>query len=244
MRNREHPISLSLVAKGSRGYLAYLTAKELNTNVFYICSNDVAAKQMYNHYPFSNRVFLPSQQTEVGIIETKSNAVLSERMRMLADLKKGNNVVFLSINSFLYKMCPHGNFYNSAFSIRIGDFSEPSDIVKKLVSLGYERTQLIDSVGQVSGRGEIVEVYPPNYNNPIRITFFDDEIESIKFFDEETQRSFGDVIGDCVILPAHEFVFTDTEKINIKNVLLSCVDSKRSSIGERFSFELDEYSYF
>ena len=238
------PISLNLVAEGAKGYIAEIALTELESSVFFVCSSDFAAKQMYSHFPFENRIYLPSQQTEIGIIETKGNAVLSERAKALINMQKKRCVVFLSIDTFLYKMCPHDRFYSSAFSIKTGDTFAPQQLLAKFVSMGYERSALIDTNGQISGRGEIVEVYPPDYDNPVRITFFDDEIESMRFFDEETQRSFGENLQDCIIYPAHEFVFSDGDRAVVCNYLKKRNEGSCRAVGERFAYELEEYSYF
>ncbi|MEI3416930.1 MAG: hypothetical protein V8Q43_05160 [Christensenellaceae bacterium] len=83
--------------------------------------------------------------------------------------------------------------------------------MNRLAKAGYEYAPLIESVGQISGRGEMVEVFAPGFAQPLRITFFDEEIESIRLFDADSQRSFGGNLQEANIPPAHEFALDAQE---------------------------------
>ena len=77
------------------------------------------------------------------------------------------------------------------------------ELLGRLVEVGYERVPLIEGQGQCSGRGDIIDVYPFGWQQPLRITLFDDTVESIRLFDLHTQRST-DHLPRAGILPAGE----------------------------------------
>lgn len=84
-----------------------------------------------------------------------------------------------------------------------GDTFELDSLQKTLTSLGYERVESVEQVGHWTRRGGIIDIYPVNLDSPVRLDFFGDELESIRAFDADTQRSAGE-LADCVILPARE----------------------------------------
>ena len=89
---------------------------------------------------------------------------------------------------------------------------------------GYERVAIVESKGQFSVRGGIIDIYSPTQDLPARIEFFDDEIDSIRFFDPETQRSV-ESTEELTLYPSRELLFTEEE---IKN------------IGENLKIDLEE----
>lgn len=74
------------------------------------------------------------------------------------------------------------------------------DLLEKLVASGYERTDQVEQRGHFSVRGDILDIFPVNSDNPYRIEFFDDEIDTIRIFSRDTQRSI-EVVDDCTIMP-------------------------------------------
>lgn len=95
--------------------------------------------------------------------------------------------------------------------IALGDVMEPSDLREKLVSLGYTSAAVTESPGEFTSRGGILDVFPPALEHPLRIEFFGDEVDSIRFFDQDTQRSLENT-QSAEIGPAAEFLPTDEEK--------------------------------
>ena len=80
-----------------------------------------------------------------------------------------------------------------------------------MLDSGYYKTNKIDQSLQFASRGDIVDVFSLNYENPIRIEFFDDSVESIRFFDISTQTSVGNA-EEVDVLPASLFLLTKEEK--------------------------------
>ena len=83
-------------------------------------------------------------------------------------------------------------------------------LLKQLVICGYESTPLVEDGGTFSKRGDILDIFSPAHGQPLRIEFFGDQIENIRLFDPDTQRSSTDLeLNDAVIVPAREILCLD-----------------------------------
>jgi transcription-repair coupling factor (superfamily II helicase) len=98
----------------------------------------------------------------------------------------------------------HSEFYSGlALHLRVGEEYLPDMLVEHLLSVGYTRVDVVEMPGQLTLRGGIVDVYSPEMDRPVRIDFFGDEIESIRKFDPETQRSSSN-LDSALLLPLTE----------------------------------------
>jgi len=89
-----------------------------------------------------------------------------------------------------------------SFDIEFGDTIELVNFKEKLLHWGYTFVEIVEEKGEVSFRGDIIDLYPINANNPVRISLFDDEIESIRIFICETQKSEKDELESLTVIPA------------------------------------------
>lgn len=113
------------------------------------------------------------------------------------------------------------------FSIGFGESLELREFQETLLHFGYEFVELVEMSGEVSIRGDIIDLFLPNYENPIRLSLFCNEIESIRFFDVQTQLCFQEEIEKLEILPAffnlsaksYEELLSKIQEANIENSL-------------------------
>ena len=91
---------------------------------------------------------------------------------------------------------------------------DPEDLIRRLVISAYERVEFVEKKGQFAVRGGIVDIFPVDADNPVRIEFFGDEIDSVRWFDVNTQRSVGHA-GIVRIIPAREMIFDSERKSEI-----------------------------
>ncbi|WP_051237794.1 transcription-repair coupling factor [Lacticigenium naphthae] len=102
---------------------------------------------------------------------------------------------------------PKTLFEDAQLKIRIGGEVEPHDLLTHLVEMGYAREQIVASPGEFSIRGGIIDIYPLTEENPVRIELFDTEVDSLRFFDAEKQRSIRN-IEEITIVPASEQIYS------------------------------------
>ena len=112
----------------------------------------------------------------------------------------------------------HSDFYAAlALRLRVGEEYLPDMLVDHLLSVGYTRVDVVEMPGQLTLRGGILDVYSPEQDRPVRIDFFGDEIESIRKFDPETQRS-SSTLDTALLLPLTEIPINEKvlEAINAR----------------------------
>ncbi|SDB88153.1 transcription-repair coupling factor [Acinetobacter boissieri] len=129
--------------------------------------------------------------------------IVSERLAILSDMPS-SGVLLLTASTFSQRVAPTSWLLGEHFDIQIGHHFDLEIQKKRLIQAGYH---LVDSVydhGEFAVRGSIMDIYASGQTQPIRIDLFDDEIETLKFFDPETQRTTEN-LTEFRVLPAKEF---------------------------------------
>ncbi len=133
----------------------------------------------------------------------------------------------------------HTDFYAAlALRLKVGEEYLPDMLVEHLLSVGYTKVDVVEMPGQITLRGGIIDVYSPEMDRPVRIDFFGDEIESIRKFDPETQRSQSS-LDTALLLPLTEIPITEKvlEAINARLTKSSGAPSQSASSIEVGSTE-------
>jgi len=181
-------------------------------------------------FVFPEMEFTPYE--EIGMGED----LVQARIKTISGLIKGNAGIFIiSCRSILQRITPVHSIKESLIEISTGDIIEFNEFIGKLTSIGYERLPKTECKGQMSVRGGIIDVFPYDFEYPIRIEFFDDEIDSIRIYDPENQRSI-DNITEVIIMPAREFIYSRERVINaidkIKKDVKICENRKNQKFNE------------
>ena len=115
------------------------------------------------------------------------------------------NVVITNMMGYLRFLPTKSDYLNSIIDLHIGDTIEPKRLVEMLTNNGYKVDTIVNKTGEVGLRGYVVDIFPIDYDDPIRVEFFDNEIESIRTFDAESQKSISK-IESISIYPFSEFI--------------------------------------
>ncbi len=125
----------------------------------------------------------------------------AQRMKVLRMLCEGRGpVVVAPIQGLLTKVISKDLLFSSLIRIEVGQERDREALVRELISLGYTRVEMVEERGEMSLRGGIMDIYSLDQDLPIRIEFFGDQVDSIRTFDLESQRSLGQV-EEAVITP-------------------------------------------
>ena len=207
IENKKSPIIIS--GLNDVGMIQIQTAIHEFTKkpIFIITYNEIQAKKIYKDIKCftENVVFFPKKDvvTYDYIAESKEN--LYERIEVINKIKSKNSlIVVTTIEAVAQKLPKKETLYKNELKFKIGEEHNLDDIKKKLVDLGYIRCDLIEGRGQFSVRGDIVDIAVSNKIG-IRIEFWGDEIDSIREFNIESQRSIGNK-EDVVINPSNEYI--------------------------------------
>ncbi len=148
--------------------------------------------------------------------------IISERLKTLAllpQVKRGALVV--SVTTLMHRLAPREHVLANSFAIKVGeDFNLELNRLK-LESVGYQCVSQVYQHAEFAVRGAIVDLFPMGSKVPYRIELFDEEIESIRTFDPETQRSL-EKIEQIQLFPAREFPFTDESIKHFRQSFRTC----------------------
>ncbi len=135
-----------------------------------------------------------------------------ERLRLRFSLDKGEiQILVTTLAGWMERSIDKDRLLSSAFLLAKGQKADPMFLLGQLVNLGYDETDLVEGPGQYSHRGGLIDVFSLAYEHPIRIEFFDDEIEALRMFDIQTQKSI-QKMDACQFLPARELLLLEDER--------------------------------
>lgn len=142
-----------------------------------------------------------------------------ERINTIRNIIENKKSIIITNTTGLIKyMIPKEKWTNAILNLEVGNTMNLKRIPEDLVSFGYQRETTVEKQGEFSLRGSILDIYPLNEDKPFRIDLFDDEIDTIRYFDINTQRSTTRT-KSCVVYPMYEFFYDNSELDKIKNVV-------------------------
>ncbi len=186
----------------------YNQYKQNQKSVIFVTSNLNDASKIYNaltchtknvwFFPMDD--FLTSQALAVSP-ELKTTRL--ETINSIIANKSG--IIVTNLMGYLRYLPPKENFKQSYITLKQGDKYTTKSLIQKLYHIGYKRETTIKMTGELAVRGFVIDIYPINQENPIRIEFWDNIIDQIKIFDVTTQRTIKNITETC-IYPNTEFL--------------------------------------
>ena len=164
--------------------------------------------------PQDNALFLPDWETLPYERFSPHQDLVSERLSVLWQLKNGAaDVLFAPVSTAMQRLAPPSFLMGRTFWLKTGQTLDLDRLRENLVEAGYAAVSNVVAAGEFAVRGGIVDLFPMGADSPYRIDLFDNEIDSIKTFDPDTQRTLAPV-SEIRLLPAHEFpTDADAQKI-------------------------------
>ena len=172
---------------------------------------------------------------------TASHDVERERLDVLYSIAKGecDAVVACAADASLMTV-PKATLLSSSISIKVGDEIAPMTLCERLQALGFARVDSVDGAGQFSSRGDILDFWHAQAENPIRVEFFGDEIDRLCYFDPVSQRSLDSCEG-TLILPSREVILNAESRGRVKKLIKKL--SENTEISEQMRSRLNsEYA--
>lgn len=164
--------------------------------------------------PHDTAVFLPDWETLPYERFSPHQDLVSERLSALWQIKSGAaDVLFVPVATAMQKLPPVPFLAGRTFWLKTGQTLDIGRLKTDLVDAGYNHVSHVVAAGEFAVRGGIVDLFPMGSETPYRIDLFDDEIDGIKTFDTDTQRTISPV-SEIRLLPAHEFpIDSEAQKI-------------------------------
>ncbi len=216
LQNGRTPISITGAAAAHKTHMIASLVSQLDKRALVIVPDESTAirftadlstllGEKVLHFPARDYVLLDVDGAS-GEFEHQRLGVLS------AVLRKEARVVVSSIESACERTIPMQKLQDSILTIDQNESYDEEEIIKKLVSMGYQRREQVEGICQFARRGGILDIFPPNRTEPVRIEFWDDSIDTMSTFQVDTQRRQED-IEYVTIPPAREVLFDSPEKL-------------------------------
>ncbi len=216
-------------------------AKEMQMPVTVVASGEAEAHALWSDLVALgvHALHFPSRDYRFAGVISESREYEHKRIHTLSALADGDfDVLVLAVDAALQYTVPVRSLKENSFSLRVGDTYSLTRLTERLVNAGYVRSEMVEGAGQFSLRGGILDVFTTNCALPHRVEFWGDEIDSISFFETETQRRT-EAVDSLTITPACEVLCGEEQLEEIILKLLK--DEKVSDIRrERLNKDLDE----
>lgn len=209
---------ISGLAGSARQVMVAALKQELDRPLLIVTHNLYAAQKIADDLqeicdPDSVLLY-PANELTLIDIAVSSPETVAQRIEVLARLASGFRGIVVVPYAGLRKLLPIKQFYEQAqMTVEVNQTLPLADMTSRLVALGYERVERVEKKGEFSVRGGIVDVYPHTSADACRIEWFDDEIDSIRTFDPDDQRSI-DRIDSVTITPAREIIADESRYRN------------------------------
>ena len=182
-----------------------------------ITDDEAKAREMQEDSRFFDKssIYYPAKDFIFYSADVHGNQLAGERLRCIQKIiaaqdNKTNITVITTIDGCVDMLMPLQRYRDNIIHFKNSDIIDTEKLISKLVGIGYTRVPMIDGQGQFAVRGGIIDIFSYTDETPVRIELWDDEIDSIRFFDVESQRSV-EKIQTYDVFPATEWILSEDE---------------------------------
>lgn len=240
VKDNTSPIMLSGLTDSGKVHFAYSTYFYAEKPICIITYNELQAKKIIRNLEyFENSInYFPKKEILAYDYLAESKDITYSRIACLNEIhKKQAKIIVTTIEAVSQKIIPEDVLYKNILELKIGDVINLEEIKQKLVLLGYERQDVVENKSEFSVRGGIIDV-AISEKHGIRIELWGDEIDSIRTFDINTQRSL-EKRENIKIYPAHEFLLDKPLEEVAKDI--QDQRDKEEILERNFTNKIDKY---
>lgn len=204
-------------------------------SIVIIKSNPYQAQRLYQAIlSIEDHVLLYTVEESLRVEHIASSPEnVADQIEMLCKLQTDKKQIIVThIGAIIRRMPSLETFQSFMMHLKIDQDSSINEVKRKLIQAGYHPVARIDQPLTFAMRGGIIDVYSMNYDNPIRIEFFDTQIESIRFFDISTQRTI-ERLNEITIVPATLLLFNEEER----NIVIEEITKRMAKISDPHTLE-------
>lgn len=245
------PITLSGLSDSQKVHFAYSTRFYTERPILIVTYNDIQLKKLVEDFKFFDQdeiLVFPKREIVYYDIDTMNKDVTMDRLSIYTKLYESNaKVILTTIEALMQKTISKNKLFEKVLQLETGKEISLENLKEMLSELGYERTAMVEGRGQYTVRGGIIDFFPLTTKNPVRVEFWGDEIDSIRFFDSDTQRTI-ESIKDISVFPAEEFLIDKNELETIGQKILAenpnAVSDVEAIVNGNYLTKVDKYFKF
>lgn len=243
IKNKKFPINISGLSDSGKSYIIDGIFNEIENSLVVVTHNEIEAKNLYEDLSLyaTNVYFLPIREVVFYNVDAVSGDLRWARLKVIKEIlnNKNKKIIVTSVDALTALYTPRKKYFNYSITIKNGDEVDLKDISKKLIECGYERVEVVEGKGEFSFRGGILDVFPPIAVYPYRIELFGDEIDSIRTFNIESQRSI-EKVESMEIFPAKEVIVDEEAKNSANDKIINELDSIVEKSNKKNNEQVDK----
>jgi len=219
---------VSGISDSQKRHLAWWAVRESGMKGIYVAWNEMQARQAMADLSWltgDRAVFFAGREIMLYDVEARSFEQTYDRITALVRILEGDyDFVVTSADALLHRLMPPKELARHMFELETGGQANIEELEEKLLEMGYERVDKVEGKAQYAARGGILDVFPINSEIPYRIEFFDIEVDSIREFSPETQRSVR-TVDRIKVYPAREIIYTRSQIPGISRRIQQALDA-------------------
>ena len=204
---KNQSVAITGIGQINRSHMIAGLARDLNRPMVLLCQDDIAARRLQQElkgFLGAEYPILPGRDLTMYDAAVVSRSWEQKRLRQLYDLALGKTEIqIFSWESMSLRTMPKPVLMDAAFTLEVGQEYPIDDLISRLSISGYSRCGMVEGSGQFAVRGGIIDIFSPAADRPIRAEFFGDELDTMGYFDPQTQRR-SENIDSVTILPVGE----------------------------------------
>ncbi len=226
------PVNIIGPSESQKAHICYALCRHSGKKGIYVAYNEMQARKLFEDFSFflgDDLLFYPTKEIMLYDVEAKSYDTVYQRLRVLDRVSRGDfSFIITSVEAISHRLVRPDILWENVIEIDYQSRIDLEDLSRKLIVMAYERVEAVEKRGQYAIRGGIVDVFPVDGDNAARLELFGDEIDSIRSFDVNTQRSTGQ-IESVRIIPAREVIYS----LEMKDKIIKAVKSDLEQAGKK-----------
>lgn len=226
-----HKLQLSGLKDSTRSFFMAALGSEIEKSYLIIVDSQENALKIYQDldtflYKSQNKeenlFLLPSFEVLPYEDINSDPQIIQQRINILKylstnDQNKKRIILITEVKALLPKLVSPQNFKNISWELKVGDYLKKEDFLKILLDQNYKTVEIVEKRGEFSNRGGIIDFFPVTSENPLRLELFGDQIESIRYFNSNTQRSILK-LNNYTLLPSRELIADGSSSYNYSTI--------------------------
>lgn len=235
------PVSMSGLADSHKGHFTASLADELQRSTMVIAQEEASAMKLAQDMAVMTELpvlFYPARDFVLLEMDGASAEYEHQRLKVLSTLLEGKPcIVATSVEAVSQLTIPPEKLRCRELIIDSEGTYKMDELLDSLIAMGYQRREQVEGVCQFARRGGILDVFPPSSENPIRIEFWDEEVDSINTFKVDTQRR-EEPLEHVVLPPAREVLFDSPQ--DLQRLLYKAIEEQKGKAGVKVREHLEQ----
>jgi transcription-repair coupling factor (superfamily II helicase) len=239
------PVNITGPSESQKAHICHALCSHSGHRGIYAAFNEMQARKFYEDFAFfmgEDVLFYPTKEIMLYDVEAKSNDAVFQRLMVLDRIISGDfTFIVTSVEALSHKLIHPELLEKKIIEIGCDSRINLDELAQSLVMMAYEHVDSVERHGQFAIRGGIVDLFSIDSDSAVRLELFGDEIDSIRRFDVNTQRSTGK-IDHVRIIPAREIIYTKENKDKIIKAVRSDLEHagrKNHSLVQRIEADLE-----